>query len=49
LVNGYRVQKAAFSIEEGLAQILACMLATPHPEKPSFGMITTGGVSFSSN
>jgi len=36
-------KKAAFSIEEGLAQILAYMLATPHPEKPSFGMITTGG------
>ncbi|MBD0363238.1 MAG: restriction endonuclease subunit R [Coleofasciculus sp. C3-bin4] len=36
-------KKAAFSIEEGLAQILAYMLATPHPEKPSFGVITTGG------
>jgi hypothetical protein len=36
-------KKASFSIEEGLAQILAYMLATPHPEKPCFGMITTGG------
>ena len=36
-------KKAAFSIEEGLAQILAYMLGKPHPEKPSFGMITTGG------
>ena len=36
-------KKASFSIEEGLAQILAYMLATPHPEKPCFGTITTGG------
>ena len=36
-------KKASFSIEEGLAPILAYMLATPHPEKPCFGMITTGG------
>lgn len=36
-------KKASFSIEEGLAQILAYMLATPHPEKPCFGLITTGG------
>ena len=36
-------KKAAFSIEEGLAQILAYMLGNPYPEKPSFGMITTGG------
>jgi hypothetical protein len=36
-------KKAAFSIEEGLAQILAYMLATPHPDKPALGMITTGG------
>ena len=35
-------KKAAFSIEEGLAQILAYMLATPHPQKPVFGMICTG-------
>lgn len=36
-------KQAAFSIEAGLAQILAYMLANPNPEKPSFGMITTGG------
>jgi hypothetical protein len=36
-------KKASFSIEAGLAQILAYMLAQPNPEKPSFGMITTGG------
>jgi hypothetical protein len=36
-------KKASFSIEAGRAQILAYMLANPHPEKPSFGMITTGG------
>jgi hypothetical protein len=36
-------KRASYSIEEGLAQILAYMLANPHPEKPSFGMITTGG------
>lgn len=35
-------KKAAFSIEEGLAQILAYMLAAPHPQKPVFGMICTG-------
>lgn len=36
-------KKAAFSVEEGLAQILSYMLGNPTPEKPSFGMITTGG------
>ncbi len=36
-------KQASFSIEAGLAQILVYMLATPHPEKPCFGMITTGG------
>lgn len=36
-------KKASFSLEEGLPQILAYMLATPHPEKPCFGMITNGG------
>lgn len=35
-------KKAAFSIEEGLAQLLAYMWATPHPHKPVFGMICTG-------
>lgn len=36
-------KKASFSIESGLAQIIAYMLANPNPEQPSFGMITTGG------
>ncbi len=36
-------KRASFSIEAGLSQILAYMLANPHPEKPSFGMITPGG------
>lgn len=36
-------KQAAFSREVGIAQILAYMLANPNLEKPSFGMITTGG------
>lgn len=36
-------KKAAFSIEEALPQILVYMLASPHPERPCFGMIATGG------
>lgn len=36
-------KQVEFSIEAGLAQILSYMLANPNPEKPSFGMITTGG------
>ncbi|MGB3695663.1 MAG: restriction endonuclease subunit R [Spirulinaceae cyanobacterium] len=36
-------KKASFSIEEGLAQILAYMLRNPHSHQPSYGMITTGG------
>jgi hypothetical protein len=35
-------KKASFSIEEGLAQILAYMLGNPHANKPCFGMIATG-------
>jgi predicted type IV restriction endonuclease len=35
-------KKASFSIEEGLAQILAYMLGSPHPDKISFGMIASG-------
>ena len=35
-------KKASFSIEAGLAQILAYMLGNFNPE-PSYGMITTGG------
>ncbi len=36
-------KQVAYSVEAGLDQILAYMLATPHPEKPVFGMITSGG------
>ena len=36
-------KRAAYSIEAGLSQMLAYMLANPHPEKPSFGMISNGG------
>jgi len=36
-------KQAAFSIEAGLAQILAYMLANENQDKPCFGMITTGG------
>ena len=35
-------KKLAFSVDEGLPQILTYMLADPHPETPSFGMIATG-------
>ncbi|MFP5273065.1 restriction endonuclease subunit R [Coleofasciculus sp.] len=36
-------KQAHFSVEAGLAQILAYMLANPNSEQPSFGMITNGG------
>jgi hypothetical protein len=36
-------KQAEYSIEKGLAQILAYMLGNPYPDRPSFGMITTGG------
>jgi hypothetical protein len=36
-------KQAEFSIEAGLAQILSYMLANPYPDRPSFGMIATGG------
>ncbi|MDM8564093.1 hypothetical protein QUF74_00395 [Candidatus Halobeggiatoa sp. HSG11] len=36
-------KQAAFSIEAGLAQILAYMLVNDNQDKPCFGMITTGG------
>ncbi|MDF5733914.1 MAG: restriction endonuclease subunit R, partial [Rhizonema sp. PD38] len=35
-------KKASFSIEEGLAQILAYMLGSPVSEQPCFGLIATG-------
>jgi len=36
-------KRASYSIESGLAQMLAYMLGNPNPEKPSYGMITSGG------
>jgi hypothetical protein len=36
-------KQAEYSIERGLAQILVYMLANPCQDKPSFGMITSGG------
>ncbi|MEH2000023.1 MAG: restriction endonuclease subunit R [Nostoc sp.] len=35
-------KRASFSIEEGLAQIIAYMLGNPYTDKPNFGMIATG-------
>lgn len=35
-------KRLAFSVEEGLAQLLAYLLADPNPETPSYGLITTG-------
>lgn len=36
-------KQVAYSVEAGLDQILAYMLATPYPQKTVFGMITSGG------
>jgi hypothetical protein len=36
-------KRAGIAIEEGLAQLLACMLGNPNSDKPTFGMITNGG------
>jgi hypothetical protein len=36
-------KRVSFSIEAGLAQILAYMLANPNRDRPSYGMIATGG------
>ena len=35
-------KKASFSIEEGLAQLLAYMLGSSIIDKPTFGLIATG-------
>lgn len=35
-------KKLAFSLEAGRPQLLSYMLASPHPEKPVFGLITNG-------
>ncbi|NEQ72768.1 MAG: hypothetical protein F6K23_06600 [Okeania sp. SIO2C9] len=36
-------KKAEFSTEAGRGQILAYMLSNPHPNRPNYGMISTGG------
>jgi hypothetical protein len=35
-------KQLSFSTDEALAQLLTYMLADPHPETPTFGMIATG-------
>ncbi|BDI15157.1 hypothetical protein ANSO36C_09590 [Nostoc cf. commune SO-36] len=35
-------KRASFSVEQGLAQILAYLLGNSYTDKPSFGMIATG-------
>ena len=42
-VTAIESKRVTFSIEAGLAQILAYMLANEDQDKPCFGMITTGG------
>lgn len=36
-------KRLSYSVEAGVAQILAYMLANPQTQKPNYGMITTGG------
>lgn len=36
-------KRFSYSVEAGVAQILAYMLANPQTQKPNYGMITTGG------
>jgi predicted type IV restriction endonuclease len=35
-------KEAGFSLQDAIAQALAYMAATPHPEKPAFGLATNG-------
>jgi hypothetical protein len=35
-------KRASYSVEAGLAQILAYMLANPNPEQPCYGLVTNG-------
>lgn len=35
-------KQMSFSVENGLAQILAYMLANPHPPRPVFGLVSNG-------
>lgn len=36
-------KRASYSVEAGLAQVLAYMLASPNSDQPCYGMITSGG------
>lgn len=36
-------KRASISLEEAIPQLLTYMLANPHSDKPTFGMITNGG------
>ncbi|MEG4519076.1 MULTISPECIES: hypothetical protein [unclassified Microcoleus] len=45
LADGNRIE-VLFSIEVGLAQILAYMLANPNPDKPSYSILTIVRDSF---
>lgn len=36
-------KRASYSVEAGLAQILAYMMANHNPERPCYGLITSGG------
>ncbi|MFM2430032.1 MAG: hypothetical protein RLZZ511_1245 [Cyanobacteriota bacterium] len=36
-------KEVSFSVEAGLAQLLAYMLAAPDKQRPCYGMLTTGG------
>ena len=36
-------KKASYSIEVGIPQLLAYMLANPNPSQPCYGMISNGG------
>lgn len=38
-----RSKKAEFSLEAGRGKIFSYMLANPHPNRPNYGMISTGG------
>jgi hypothetical protein len=35
-------KKAEYSIEAGLGQLLAYLLATPHPDRPCYGLLASG-------
>lgn len=35
-------KEAGFSLKQAIAQALAYMAATPHPDKPAFGFVTNG-------